>query len=143
MPELGKAGRRHAARFGHTPSQVRAARHWVQVITGLPRGEADVLELVLSELVTNALRHTASGQEGRFTVTIAYLDNDAVRLAVGDDGPRHGDEPTVPHVRPVDPGLEHGRGLALVERLSRHWGFLGIHGSPLTVWVVVSRMAMR
>ncbi|WP_233570777.1 ATP-binding protein [Nocardiopsis sp. Huas11] len=143
MPKLGTADRRHAARFGHTPSQVRAARRWARTVTGLPQEEADALELLLSELVTNALEHSASGQEGHFTVTLAYLDTNVIRLAVADAGPRHGEAPTVPRVRPVDPGLEHGRGLALVDRLSRRWGFLGVQGAPLTVWAVISRTALR
>ncbi|OLT24693.1 hypothetical protein BJF83_23960 [Nocardiopsis sp. CNR-923] len=143
MPQLGEAGRRHAARFGHTPSQVSAARRWVRTVTRLPGEDADVLELLLSELVTNALEHTASGQGGHFTVTLAYLDNKGIRLAVTDAGPRHGAAPTIPHVNEVDPGLEHGRGLALVERLSRRWGFLGVQGAPLTVWAVISRTAPR
>ncbi len=143
MPKLGKADRRHAARFGHTPAQVWAARRWARTVTGLPQEEADALELLLSELATNALEHSASGQEGHFTVTLAYLDTNAIRLAVTDAGPRHGGAPTVPRVRPVDPGLEHGRGLALVDRLSRRWGFLGVQGAPLTVWAVISRTALR
>ncbi len=143
MPRLGGAHRRHAARFGHTPPQVREARRWARTVTGLSQEEADVIELVLSELVTNALRHTASGQNGHFTVTIAYLDTDVIRLAVEDAGPRHGAVPSIPRVRPMDPGLENGRGLALVERLSRRWGFLGVQGTPLTVWAAISRSALR
>ncbi|MFI6575023.1 ATP-binding protein [Nocardiopsis sp. NPDC050513] len=143
MPQLGEAGRRHAARFGHAPSQVSVARCWARSVTGLPREDADVLELLLSELVTNALEHSASGQGGHFTVTLACLGNNVIRLAVTDAGPRYGAPPTVPHVNEVDAGLEHGRGLALVERLSRRCGFLGVQGSPLTVWAVISRRAPR
>ncbi len=143
MPQMGKASRRHAARFGHTSSQVRAARRWARTVTGLPREDADVLELLLSELVTNALEHSASGQGGHVTVTLACLDSNAIRLAVMDAGPRRGAPTTVPHVNEADPGLEYGRGLALVERLSRRWGFLGVPGAPLTVWAVISRNAQR
>ncbi len=54
------------------PASVRAARRLVRgVLAGSPL--VDDLELIVSELATNAIRHTPSGWDGgMFTITIRY-----------------------------------------------------------------------
>lgn len=77
----------------------------------------DVL-LCSSELLGNALRHTASGRDGgRIRVEIAHC-GEAVRVSVIDDG----GSATTPRVVPESDG-EAGRGLRLVDALADEWGF--------------------
>lgn len=142
-PGLAWAGRRHGARFGSTPDQVAAARRWVHAMSGLPKREAFVLELVVSELVTNALRHTRSGQDGEITMRILHLDGGRIRISVTDEGPRLGEAPTFPEIEPGLPFDDHGRGLFLVNQASRRMGVLGVLGGPLTVWAVIERPSSK
>ncbi|MEU7028870.1 ATP-binding protein [Streptomyces sp. NPDC046275] len=72
----------------------------------------ETAELLLTELVTNALRH-ANGP----TVGVrVYREGRLLKIEVNDGCP-HGPEP-----RPVDPLAEHGRGLDLIEALAHAWG---------------------
>lgn len=73
----------------------------------------DTATLVVSELVTNAVVHTAST---RVVCELRRLDQ-LLRIAVQDQG-RPGDGP---RLRPASDD-EHGRGLFLVDALSRAWG---------------------
>ncbi|MEC4018483.1 ATP-binding protein [Streptomyces sp. H27-D2] len=72
----------------------------------------DTTELLVSELVTNAYRH--SGCEDAF-VSVDWVPDD-LRVAIWDTGP------ALP--RKLDPGPEdeNGRGLGLVEALAETWG---------------------
>ncbi|MGK5498949.1 ATP-binding SpoIIE family protein phosphatase [Streptomyces sp. URMC 125] len=71
---------------------------------------ADVAELVVSELVGNALRY--GGGPGQ----LRLMRHDRLTLEVSDIGP---DLPQIQHARLSDEG---GRGLQLVNMLSRRWG---------------------
>lgn len=78
--------------------------------------------LLTSELVTNALRHGAP------TVTIDVLTaTDGFRISVTDE------HPGMPKPRVASHGDERGRGLLLVERLSRRWG-VDAHPPGKAVW---------
>nr|WTA00697.1 ATP-binding protein [Streptomyces sp. NBC_00857] len=104
-------------------------RHWKE------RDSADVAELLVSELVTNALVHTKSGAVVTATVAdsrlrvevrdfVAGLPEVAALTALSArTGP----------VRPVADDSTHGRGLALVRSLADDWG---IRTRPLgkVVW---------
>ncbi|MCG7528856.1 ATP-binding protein [Streptomyces sp. OfavH-34-F] len=74
---------------------------------------ARVAELLLSELVTNALVHTDDGAVVAVSVAPRRL-----RVEVRDFVPGM---PPEPHVPPADDGT-HGRGLVLVESLADSWG---------------------
>ena len=80
----------------------------------------DVL-IVVSELVTNVIRHTGQGGNMRL-----WLNGQGVRVEVTD---------TVPVLSPPSTTVnEHGgRGLALVAQLSTSWG-VDIHPDGKTVW---------
>ena len=81
------------------------------------------LRLLVSELVTNAVRH-AEGAAVRLIVTIAA---DVLRVEVHDPG--RGFEVKPP---PDDPLRASGWGLVLVEELADRWG---VDGNPRTrVW---------
>lgn len=103
--------------FRGRPDQVAHARQFVVSLLGA-RPVVDVAELVVSELATNAVRHSWSGlREGWFVVSVELDDPDRVRVSVTDLG---GD--TSPAVVAVSDEAETGRGLRLVERVAKEWG---------------------
>jgi hypothetical protein len=74
--------------------------------------------LGVSELASNAIQHTRSGQGGRFQVLV-WRGHASACVAVIDDGARHGPAP-----RPPGPGdlAESGHGLHVVAELAASWG---------------------
>lgn len=80
-------------------------------------------ELLTSELVTNALIHTAYG-----AVVTASLAGDVLRVEVRDFAP----EPPDPYL-PVSEDRTHGRGLLLVQALADAWGVRAL-GAGKVVW---------
>ncbi|MDQ6649443.1 MAG: ATP-binding protein [Actinomycetota bacterium] len=97
LPESALAARRLAT---------RTFRAW-----DIPADVADPAILLVSELVTNAVRHAGSQVElvlERWADTLRASVSDTVR--------------TMPQVRRAGPTDEGGRGLALVEALSARWG---------------------
>ncbi len=72
---------------------------------------AEVAELLVSELVTNALRHAP----GPHRLTL-YASDGLLRGEVEDAG-------SAPlHLQPATPGDEHGRGLDMIDLLACCWG---------------------
>ncbi|GHF82173.1 SpoIIE family protein phosphatase [Streptomyces sp. NRRL_ISP-5395] len=71
---------------------------------------ADEVELLVSEVVTNAVRYAER------PVTLRLLRTDILRCEVGDDSPQ------LPRQRRARETDEGGRGLFLVNRLARRWG---------------------
>jgi anti-sigma regulatory factor (Ser/Thr protein kinase) len=98
--------------FAGLPESVSAARTWVAgFLTGSPA--ADDAALVTSELVTNAILHSASRLPGgRVTVSVRAMD-DMVRVDVVDQG-------AVPPFLAAPRGL--GQGLVLVAALADVFG---------------------
>ena len=88
--------------------------------------------LVLSELVSNALRHARPLPDA--TVRVAWrLDGDCLEIAVSDGG-----GPTVPMVNKPAANALGGRGLGIVDRLSLRWGVYSRQdGSETTVWAAL------
>jgi anti-sigma regulatory factor (Ser/Thr protein kinase) len=83
---------------------------------GVYEGTACDAGLVLSELISNALRH-ATPLPGR-TVKVAWnLYQDYVEVAVSDGGGQ-----TMPMVNQPSNWSVGGRGLGIVDRLSLRWG---------------------
>lgn len=113
--------------FPAEPDAVRTAR---QAVRGRLRGWgldrlADLTALLVSELVTNALRH-ATGPIGVRLVRPCGLDG-VLLVEVSDPLP---DPPRERTARPEDEG---GRGLQLVASASRRWGTRP-GGAGKTVW---------
>ncbi|ASU82768.1 ATP-binding protein [Nocardiopsis gilva YIM 90087] len=111
--------------FSGEQGQVREARAFVQATLGLCATPCTDLRdsalAVVSELASNAIRHTASGEHGgRFGVEV-YRRPGAITIEVRDEGLRRGGPEPEPHVRrgPID--VVHGRGLAMVEALVDKW----------------------
>jgi hypothetical protein len=93
----------------------------------------DTAALVVSELVTNAIVHTASTH----IVCELHDGDDLVRIAVRDEGCAPGQPHPAGRPRPED---EHGRGLLLVDALCHAWG-ADEHGPGLLVWAELPRKA--
>ncbi|MEU6808491.1 ATP-binding protein [Streptomyces sp. NPDC046831] len=93
----------------------------------------ETADLVISELVTNAVVHTASSR----IVCELHDGDDVVRIAVRDQGCAPGE----PYSSPRGPEEEeHGRGLLLVDALCRAWGAQQ-DGPGLLVWAELPRGA--
>jgi GAF domain-containing protein/anti-sigma regulatory factor (Ser/Thr protein kinase) len=106
------------------PGAVRTARHFVRdaLSESAVKRFADDAELVVAELVTNAVLHAAPPL--RVTVRASAS---GVRIDVADGAER-------PPVRPTaNPEAMTGRGLALVAALSSQWGF-ETAGAGKVVW---------
>lgn len=87
----------------------------------------DVVTLLVSELVTNAVVHAESSVE-----VAVQLRPDTVRIDVMDE------DPTVPTARHARPEELSGRGLALVETLSSEWG-VEARDNGKSIWFEVPR----
>ena len=114
----------------YTPSSVAVARGRLTselLAAGIREQAVGDAALVISELLSNAIRHAAplTGTQVRVTWT---LDHDELRVAVSDagDGP-------LPQVTEPALNAPGGRGLGIVETLSDRWGVLREDGVT-TVW---------
>ncbi|WP_308168453.1 ATP-binding protein [Nonomuraea sp. NEAU-A123] len=113
---------------------VTVARHCVGAIL-MAAGHVDVddVRLVASELVSNAVLHTASGLHGGvIAVEVASVGVAVARVEVTDDG-----ADTVPQSRAADNDACTGRGLLLVEHYSTRWGVRLVGGGRRAVWAEV------
>jgi anti-sigma regulatory factor (Ser/Thr protein kinase) len=103
------------------PEQVRMARAFVAGVLGECYPYADVALLLVSELITNSVRHSGSAVPGGLvTVTVAVGD-EAVRVEVSD---RSVDSAPVLLPAAVTGGEAEGsRGMRLVDALAHRWGY--------------------
>jgi len=86
--------------------------------------------LVLSELLSNAIRHARPLPGAMVEVSWALVDG-SVTVAVSDGG-----GPTRPRARHLSPSAAGGRGLAIVEHLASTWGVQS-STAGMTVWAVL------
>ncbi|MCH9737856.1 MAG: ATP-binding protein [Actinomycetia bacterium] len=115
-----------------TTDCARLAREFLRdSFTGSPA--LDSLELIASELVTNAFTH---GTES-INLGIQVLNEKAVRLEVTSGFDPTLGEPTLDHSQPADTLSEGRRGLRIVSALVDSWGW-EVSGSSVTVWTIVS-----
>jgi anti-sigma regulatory factor (Ser/Thr protein kinase) len=98
------------------PESVRAARVWLSELASGAVGEARLpdLALVMTEVVTNAVRHGAPGCALRLAATPKA---DFLCVQVTDEGPG-----LVPRPRAMATDENGGFGLFIVEQLTRRWG---------------------
>ena len=103
------------------PEEISRARRWTRdILRDSPM--ADDAELIVSELSTNAVLHTASGLEaGSFHLALA-VSAQVIALSVTDDGSTG----TAPKVEHRGQETEHGRGLGMVSALAHR---VVVHGS--------------
>ncbi|WP_175409898.1 ATP-binding protein [Streptomyces sp. TRM64462] len=130
--ERRRTGRRLACLLAHERTAVAAARRIVDAfLAQADRADlTDSAELVVSELVTNAVVH------GRPPVclTLTWVETAAPRpSALHIDVEDHGSTPdTLGAVPPPD--AEHGRGLVLVDAIADRWGVVGDPVTGSHVW---------
>ncbi|WP_189190086.1 ATP-binding SpoIIE family protein phosphatase [Streptomyces albiflavescens] len=86
----------------------------------------DSVELLVSEVVTNAVRYASR------PVTLRLLRTDVLRCEVGDDVPQ------LPRLRQARATDEGGRGLYLVNKLARRWGATRLSTGKV-VWFELNR----
>jgi anti-sigma regulatory factor (Ser/Thr protein kinase) len=100
-------------------------------------GLCDQAELVVSELVTNAIRHglvSARRIIEEYPVGLRLLAQDPfVTCMVTDPGRK------VPIRNPADPVAESGRGLQVVESCSLRWGWQSLDGGGKVVWALLKQ----
>lgn len=132
-PQLIEIGRvTHPGRA----ENVRQARHFISGLLGRDWLRLDDVLTLASEVVSNAVRHTRSGDGGHFEVTVATCTaGSRVRIEVTDQG-----GPSVPRPGAADgdPSLfTGGRGLMIVDVLADRWGHDGDERGRV-VWFEVS-----
>jgi anti-sigma regulatory factor (Ser/Thr protein kinase) len=108
--------------------QIGALRQWLASLLPPCPAREDVI-YVASELGTNAVLHTASGQGGSFEVEVTW-HGPVVRVAVADGG-----APAGPRLVD-DPLGQSGRGLLIVRSLAVRTGQRGDHRGRL-IWADV------
>lgn len=115
------------------PSSVRRARHAVAAgldEAGLLSVAYDDTLLVLSELVSNAVRHAIPLPSGDLKVSW-HLEREVVHLEVTDGGSATRPRPSVAALTALG-----GRGLEIVRAVSQDWGVTEGPGT-VTVWADV------
>jgi anti-sigma regulatory factor (Ser/Thr protein kinase) len=96
----------------------------------LPPGVLPDLQLLVSELVTNSVRHAGLRPDDRIELRV-LVRADRVRVEVEDAGPSF-----TPRPRRSDDRRDAGWGLYLVERLADRWGVLD--GDRAVVWFEIA-----
>lgn len=131
-----RQGERISVRFDPGPSAAASARSALLALEGrLEPAAMDDIRLLVSELVTNSVRHSHTG--GGETIGLdVVVARGTVRVEVCDDG--IGFEP-----RPRQPGQSKagGWGLYLVEKLADRWGVIRNHITK--VWFEIDAAAPR
>ena len=103
---------RRTRAFAGRPASVAEARAWVAAL--LPRSPAaDAVVLMVSELVTNAILHSASRRPGGVVTVRVTVRNSTIRVNVVDEGPG-------PVCMAAPGGL--GAGLVIVSQLADVFG---------------------
>jgi anti-sigma regulatory factor (Ser/Thr protein kinase) len=111
--------------FPAIPAQVGEARQFLSAILEGRSAAADAI-LCLSEVVTNATVHSRSREPGgRFRVRVQLHGSD-LRVEVSDQGG--------PWAQPSHTDERNGRGLLIVDQLTRAWGLTGNDRTGWTVW---------
>ena len=112
----------------------RCARRAVreELSDALPGRKLADVELLVSELATNSVRHAGCGESDELAIE-ADVRPDRVRVRLSDAG--HGFEVGRPQAPPA--GATGGYGLVLLERLSDRWGIQRDDG--FSVWFEVER----
>ncbi|CAM5423669.1 Serine/threonine protein phosphatase OS=Streptomyces alboniger OX=132473 GN=CP975_22565 PE=4 SV=1 [Streptomyces alboniger] len=108
-----------------TPSRARRLARSALARWGL-EDMTDAVELLVSEVVTNAVRYASR------PITLRLLRTDVLRCEVGDDVPQ------LPRLRQARATDEGGRGLYLVNKMARRWGATRLSTGKV-VWFELNR----
>jgi anti-sigma regulatory factor (Ser/Thr protein kinase) len=107
--------------FPAIPAHVREAR---QFLAASP-ATSDAI-LCLSEMVTNATVHSRSREPGGHFSVRVQLHGGHLRVEVSDQGG--------PWTQPDTTDERNGRGLLIVDQLTRAWGRAGNNQTGWTIW---------
>jgi len=122
--------------IGPDRAHVRVARQWASQATRSRTGLAEPVAVVVSELATNALMHTASGlANGTVRIELERTPRH-LELRVTDGGPRPGLVGTLPAIPDPAPLRVGGNGLRLVEAMCSYWDWSQGTGGAITVRAV-------
>jgi anti-sigma regulatory factor (Ser/Thr protein kinase) len=114
--------------FPHDAQSVPAARRFAtSVLSDASPDTLEAIELMVSELATNCVRHTDSG----FDLTITRIGQD-IRVEATDHA---GGTPTMGSPAPTDPS---GRGLKIIDMLAARWGVRPDEPKGKTVWFTIA-----
>jgi anti-sigma regulatory factor (Ser/Thr protein kinase) len=119
---------RRSRRLQVRPEAAGEAREMVREFDLTPRQGTDAT-LLLSEVVTNSVRHAGLGDDDAIEVVLDA--GDVLRVEVRDRGAGF-----VPKALDPDPARPSGWGLYLVQQLADRWGV--DKGPPTTVWFELS-----
>jgi anti-sigma regulatory factor (Ser/Thr protein kinase) len=122
-------------RLGSGPDAAAEARQAIAALRAdLDPPLMETLRLLVTELVTNSVRHT---QCDSLTLRVA-VGQAAVLTEVADEGPGFDADAAVEAEQAPDRDANGGWGLFLVERLARDWGVTEDHESK-RVWFELAR----
>ena len=114
-----------------TPKAAGAARRLL-IREGLDPDLDHTVCLLVSEIVTNSVRHSGLGPDGKI-VLAARLKHDFARIEIRDSGPG------------FDPDVRHGAngfGLRMLDTLAARWG-VDVDDNGTRVWFEVDRRRRR
>jgi len=113
------------------PTAGSAARRELLAGNGtLPSSVRDDVLLLVTELVSNAVRHSSAGPDGLVRVELRR-GPDVLRVAVSDEGTGFTAD------APLEPNEDGGWGLALVDRIADRWAVAPI-GSGTRAWFEIA-----
>lgn len=119
--------------FPAIPQSVHAARRFAtDTLSGSPPSTVEAVELMVSELATNCIRHERTS----FHITILGSAEE-IRVEVTDSGSG------TPTMRSPGPDEPSGRGLQIVDMLSDSWGVEAEQPSGKTVWFTMPAAAVE
>jgi anti-sigma regulatory factor (Ser/Thr protein kinase) len=114
--------------FRRTPGSVAEARHLaVRFLNDQPLAVRESVELAVSELATNAVRHARTD----FDLEVHVVDRN-VRVQIADQS--HGE----PEIQGHSISESNGRGLQIVRRLSDRFGIDWDPGDGKTIWFEIN-----
>lgn len=119
------------------PESARRARDFTKITLddwGMG-AQADVVELVVSELVTNSLRHgllSSTWMPDEHPIGLTLLRRDPYLICMVTDP-----EPVGPVLMEPSASAESGRGLQVVESCSEAWGWQPVDGAGKAVWALL------
>jgi len=119
------------------PESVKTGRDFTRVTLGLWGMDklTDVAELVISELLTNAVRHgvpSARSTVSQHCVRLRLLAQAPFVMCMVADPGRD-----IPVPRDFDPDAESGRGLSVVEACCVRWGWHLVDEGGKVVWALL------
>jgi anti-sigma regulatory factor (Ser/Thr protein kinase) len=129
------AGNELSVRFARGPSAASAARNALLALESRVDARClDDIRLLVSELVTNAVRHGDGGSEGDVQLDVSI---EAPRLRVEVADPGAGFDPQPRDDEMTRPG---GWGLYLVDRIADRWGV--VRNRMNRVWFEIDGVAL-